>query len=577
MIKVIKNYNNIKQNRNYSEKDIIIERQQKELISLTKEILNLTNEIKELKSIISLKKNTENEIEEAKLYIEELKKKNEDLSIENKEKEVQFNQQLNNLISEKENQKIKYEKDNIIYKQKMSIINYIEMENDIYKNEVNNLKEKQKEIENLTNEKIKKMEYENIIKYNNLKKQMMKCLIESKENISKLKLEYLDINGKLSSLQNYQLLSELECLSKQNKELINENNNLKKQIYELEKDLDIHKKVETKLASKIKNIRNLKHNIKDKSSTNNHSYIKENNISYSTVYSPRNIGNLENNINIQNNSINYKITKKLRKIMLENSSNKLNNIDYPKNKNSNSFYNINPNTNTKDSDVNYNNNNSFIFKGSYSTNYFFPSMSRKNKSESVQEKKYNYFNRYTYNKNEDNEKLKLINENLKQKMYTYESQYKGLFSFLEQSLEKFFKDVEKKIKEKGEDKTVYIDIEKIKRFDFSIFNDIEKYNLLILIMNYLLPLVTVNFKSNCNIKKNLFCTNLNLIDRKFNKNSSYLKDKFLRKAFLDKNHKLKADLYIDKNNNFSNSIPVLRRNKSIYENWDNKLFASYNL
>ena len=70
-------------------------------------------------------------------------------------------------------------------------------------------------------------------------------------------LRYLDINGKLSSLQNYQLLSELECLSKQNKELINENNNLKKQIYELEKDLDIHKKVETKLASKIKYIRNL--------------------------------------------------------------------------------------------------------------------------------------------------------------------------------------------------------------------------------------------------------------------------------------------------------------------------------
>ena len=71
-------------------------------------------------------------------------------------------------------------------------------------------------------------------------------------------------------------------------------------------------------------------------------------------------------------------------------------------------------------------------------------MSRRNKSEITQEKKYNYFNRYAYNKKEDNEKLKLINENLKQKMYTYESQYKGLFSFLEKSLEKFFKDVEKK-------------------------------------------------------------------------------------------------------------------------------------
>ena len=95
-----------------------------------------------------------------------------------------------NLISEKENQKIKYEKDYIFYKQKMSLINYIEMENHIYKNEVNNLKEKQKQIENLTNEKIKKIEYENIIKYKILKKQMMKSLSETKENISKLKLEY---------------------------------------------------------------------------------------------------------------------------------------------------------------------------------------------------------------------------------------------------------------------------------------------------------------------------------------------------------------------------------------------------
>lgn len=38
------------------EKDSIIERQQKELLSLSKEIINLTKEINELKSVLSSKK-----------------------------------------------------------------------------------------------------------------------------------------------------------------------------------------------------------------------------------------------------------------------------------------------------------------------------------------------------------------------------------------------------------------------------------------------------------------------------------------------------------------------------------------
>ena len=167
------------------------------------------------------------------------------------------------------------------------------------------------------------------------------------------------------------------------------------------------------------------------------------------------------------------------------------------------------------------------------------------------------------NKKEEIEKLKFTNDLLKQKLFKYEKKYSGLFKFLEESLEIFFKDVENKIKEKGVEKIAYINMEKIKIFDFSAFNEDEKYNLLILIMNYLLPLVALNFNSNCSLKNDLFCTNLNIIDRNFNKSKSYLKDKLLRRAFLDKNTKLKVDLYMDasKNNSFSNSIPILRRNK----------------
>ena len=563
--KIIKSLNkNNKAKKKEYEKDIIIARQQNELISLSKEIINLTNKINDLKVIISSKKNVENEIEKAEIYIKELEKKNKDISIQSKEKENVLKQKINKMITEKEKERIKLEQDSIVYNQKMSVINYIEMENKVFQDEVKDLKEKQKNLEIKAKENIQKMEIENILKYRKLKEKMMESLNETKDNVSKLKIENFDINGKITSLQNYQLLQELENYSQENRELIKENKELKKQIYDLRKELDIHKRVEIDLTKKFKTLQNSFHeNNKSKTFYNNK------NMSHSLTYFPKgenNTNNIFNNYS-KNSSLDYKIRDKLRKVLIENSYNKYGTFDFSNNNNTDrnkkSNINNNPFINTKDSEVNLNNSN--FGKGSYSTNYFFPSMKR-NKSEFLQDSYY-YYDKYIKNKKEEIEKLKFINETLKQKLYKYENKYNGLFTFLEESLEKFFKNVENKIQEKGVEKVVYIDIEKIKKFDFSCFNDKEKYNLLILIMNYLLPLVTLNFNSNCNLKKDLFCTNLNIIDRKFNKNKTYLADKYLRKAFLNKNYKLKADLYVDnsRNNMFSNSIPILRKNKSLYE------------
>ena len=531
------------------DKDIIIKRQQNELIFLSKELINLANQINDLKVIIRQKKDTEDKIEKAENCIKELKKKNKDILIKNDQKEKDLRQIISNMISEKEKQKIKLEQDNIVYNQKMGVINYIEMENKIYKEEVNDLKEKQKLIEKKAKENIQKFEIENILKYKELKQKLLESLNETKEIISKLKLEYSDISGKVTSLQNYQLLGELEVHSQENKELIKENKILKKKIYELENEIEIHRRVEAELVKKVNKLKNKSIGMISKEKEKEKDDIKKKNISL--TYSPSE----ENNSHIvilhrNNNLMNYKIKDNLKTFLLKNNSGKITNFDSSNKTDRNKNSNNNNNFNTKDSEVNLNN--SYFKKGSYSTNYFYPSL-KKNKSALFPE----------------NEKLKFINGNLKQKLYNYESKYKGLFSFLEESLEKFFKDVENKIQEKGVEKIVYIDIEKIKKFDFSIFNDSEKYSLLILLMNYLLPLITINFSSNCNLKKNIFCTNLNIIDRKFNKNKSYLKDKFLRRAFLGQNCKLKADLYFD-NNNFSNSIPILRKSNSMFAQDFNK-------
>ena len=551
------------------EKDVTIENQKKEIIYLSNEIINLTKEISDLKSLLSSKKDFENKIKESEIYIKDLEKRNKKIEMESKEKERKLNQQINNIISERENQKLKIEQDNIVYKQKMSVINFIEMENKIFKNEIKELKEKQEQYKKKTEEDFKKMEFGNVIKYSNLKKKMLQCLMEAKEDISKLKIEYLNINGKLAILQNYRLINKLECQSDQNENLLEENKELKKYIFELEKELYIHKKVEIKLATKIKNLKKdfNSNSISENILVNSPNDINHDKFSYSSTSSPM---SRTANINIANAK-----HEKLRQLMLkQNNNNNINNINISRNRNNiyssnNLFYN-----NSKDSEFNNNDNISYSIND---INGNLSILDKKNKSKLSIGNRYNIFDKIMKDKKEENEKLKLMNENLRQKIYIYEKKYNGLFSFLEESLDKFFLEVKKKLK-KEEGRTVYIDIEKIKRFDFSIFDDIEKYNLLILLMNYLLPLITINFRSNCNLgklSKEVFCTNLNIVDRQFNKNKFFLKDKYLRKAFLGKNNKVKPDLCVDvsNGNNCGNSIPILRRNLSNFY-YNNKIFSS---
>lgn len=418
------------------------------------------------------------------------------------------------------------------------------------------------------------MEFGNVIKYSNLKKKMLQCLMEAKEDISKLKIEYLNINGKLAILQNFRLINKLECQSDQNENLLIENKELKKHIFELEKELDIHKKVEIKLATKIKNIKkdinsksiseNILVNSKELNSQND---INQDKFSYSSTSSPMSRTANINIVNLRH--------EKLRKLMLKGNNNIMNNINISRNRNdiTNNCFSSNNlfSNNSKYSEFNLNDNISYSLNDNHSI------LDKKRKSKLYIGDKYNIFDKIMKDKKEENEKLKLMNENLRQKIYMYEKKYNGLFSFLEESLDKFFLEVKNKLK-KEEGKTVYIDIEKIKRFDFSKFDDVEKYNLLVLLMNYLLPLITINFRSNCNLNnlsKEVFCTNLNIVDRHFNKNKFFLKDKYLRKAFLGKNNKIKPDLGVDisNGNNCGNSIPILRRNLSNID-YNNKIFSS---
>ena len=152
----------------------------------------------------------------------------------------------------------------------------------------------------------------------------------------------------------------------------------------------------------------------------------------------------------------------------------------------------------------------------------------------------------------------LMNSHLKNKLNLYQNKFNGLFNFLEESLNNFCHD-EEIIKNNN----FYLKLDKIKNCDFNSFNSQEKYALLVLLMKYLLPLVTINFNSTSNIGRDLFKTNLNIVNRKFNMNETFLRDETLKNAFLDKKNKIFKEVLNPRRTQFSSSVPVLKQFKDI--------------
>ena len=369
---------------------------------------------------------------------------------------------------------------------------------------------------------------------------MIDNLKEAKNNVSKLNLEYMDLNGKITILQNHQLLSEIEFQKEQIDNLDKENLKLKKKIFDLEKELTIHKEVEIKLAIKAKNNNiNINNNEKGVSNTFNKKSKKipelnfKNNDIISNLNSTNGITLLPvNNNNFKSINSNNIINKEKINDILSNNNNPIN--DYS-NKGGKTVSKSSTSYNKKFiiySDRKNNNNN---------INTYFAS--ERNGISDI-DFKYIKYNKIIKKKNDEIEKLNIEIDHLKNKLDNYIGKNKGLFLFLEESLNLFFDECHEELKNKN----INIDIEKIKKFDFESLNKEEKYSILILLINYLLPLISISYDSN-NLRENIFKTNinLNLINRSLSNNNpeKYLKDSNLKKAFIGK--KIKNNFFNDTN------------------------------
>jgi cell division protein FtsB len=464
-----------------------------------------------------------------------------------------------------------YDKRMILFDQKMGMVHHIELENEVYKDEINDIKEKNKKLEDSVKNKIDELEIKNKINFGELKKKVMNDLNEAKRNILTLNMEHMDINGKIILFQNHKLLSQIEYQRQEIDLLRKENKELKFRIFNLEKEVDINEKVKEKLASKLSSKFNKSLNLFNKPS--NYNKYKQNlfNMTKKFVINDKNKEKLiESNI-FNSSSTQYENNdKNINDLNLTFNKNKLK-INKIKNyclkddegthsdSNKNDNYILqSPNKSKVNNHISFNeihtekinrikniddiiNRKISLTKNNDTSNYIYNNEERKKKNKIIREQSYEI------------EHLKMKVDNLKNKLYFYIDKYKGIYDFLDECINNFFFDIEDK------NKNFLLRMDDLKKFNFENFTKEEKYSLLILLMNHLLPLIIYNFNSNCNIGNDIFSTNINIFNSTFDKRRNYLNDNTLKKAFLKKNNKLQKELFL-KDNTFNNgSIPVLRK------------------
>lgn len=101
----------------------------------------------------------------------------------------------------------------------------------------------------------KTKDVKNEIKFTNLKKKMKEKIDQIQAKETELNVQYMDVSTKLTLLQNHQLLIQLEYQSQQLDEINAKKEELEKRLFELTKDIEIHKEVELSLAEKNKKLK----------------------------------------------------------------------------------------------------------------------------------------------------------------------------------------------------------------------------------------------------------------------------------------------------------------------------------
>ena len=529
----------VKSQNEANSKDIIISELNKKIKKLSEEINRLYLENSNLKKMYSINYSVQTQLKSAEETIQNLREENLKLMLAHKNKESELGKNIDKILLEKKKEKLLSDKYEALYMQKMLVANQIEMENKIYKDELEKMKKQMELNEDNVKDKITKLEIQNLVKYKTLKSKILNNLNETKTKLANLNLKFMDNTSRAMNLQNYQLIIELEEQKQENEQLVKENALLNKKLFEMKDDLDIHKKVELELAEKLKKLQSK--NNSDNNNTNTNINTNSNKFAKtSTAFAPKQNKKINDDTNI--------IIQKLKKIKTLNENEKNRNLGNKKlSRKHNSYQRMNKTQ----------------FGNSFLPNksYFYRDIS----DLSVVSKNSNIFSEDRFNNNLNDIEL-TPDDNLlfKLKNVSNEKKYINLYNFLEKCLDNFYSDIKSKMKKKN---IIKIDFESLRKLKFNEYSTKEQYILLILLMNHIIPLIYVYFNSNSNgdiLENNLFKTDLNLNYTILNKiygNPTNI----IKRSFITKDNKLSVELCMNKQEEIfkRNSLfDLLLRNKT---------------
>ena len=371
-------------------------------------------------------------------------------------------------------------------KQKVEMANQLTAENQELLKQVDTLKTNNENIikKHITENKTK--DVKNEIKFTNLKKKMKEKIDQIQAKETELNVQYMDVSTKLTLLQNHQLLIQLEYQSQQLDEINAKKEELEKRLFELTKDIEIHKEVELSLAEKNKKLKNENNKLKG---------ITEDNTN-------NNISNDSKNPNNKRKSVGKYKTHNLKINIADDEKISENNHQ---NINTSSFKNLS----TVENNTSINNFNNLSNVNTFNSNAYTRMMNLEKKVLNLEKK--------LMASKKDYNSIKDRNEYVEKILKNYERKYSGLFNFFEDCLEQFFND-----EELVNNQEIFVNIDNIRKCDFSNLNKEEKYTTLIIMMKYLMPLMD---SSNA-IKQNQNNNSINNVNLKFylGNNKNYPKD-----------------------------------------------------
>ena len=444
-------------------KDQEIDLLQKENQHKKEYILQLESEIEKLRKDYVNAYELENTIKKNHIKIDKQEKEIENLhnqmEVQKRKNDDEKNQLEQNFQDEIQQLKVVIESS----RQKVEMANQLTTENQELQKEVDNLKADNKNIIEKHIAENKQKDVKNEIKFSNLKKKMKEKIDQIQAKETELNVQYMDVSTKLTLLQNHQLLIQLEYQSQQLDEITAKKEELEKRVFELTKDIEIHKEVELSLAEKNKKLKNENNKLKINAEENNNLNINNSNLNSSI--SPKNKGKKNSVIKNKNLKININDDEKMSESNIPNlNTNSYNNLSTAENNSTTVMNSNNLNTNMS-SRINLFNNNAYT------------RMMNLEKKVLTLEKKL-MASKKEYNAIKDR------NEYVEKVLKNYEKKYSGLFNFFEDCLEQFFND-----EELVNNQELFVNIDSIRKCDFSNLNKEEKYTTLIIIMKYLMPLM----------------------------------------------------------------------------------------